>query len=54
MAVVGAVNGIATVFGGTKAPIPTKNLGKIGLGSTLAMAVVGLGSSIVKMCQDDN
>lgn len=54
MAVVGAVNGIATVFGGTKVPIPTKNLGKIGLGSTLAMAVVGLGSSIVKMNQDDN
>ncbi len=51
MAVVGAVDGIATVFG-KEAPIKSKNLGKISLVAAFAGLAVGSISAGIKMIQD--
>lgn len=51
MAVVGAIDGIATVFG-KEAPIKSKNLGKISLIAAFAGLAVGSLSAGIKMIQD--
>lgn len=52
---VGLVDGVAAVFGNkNNLPISGKYLGQIATGAGLIGAIVGLGSSIYRMNQDDN